>query len=64
MTNRSARALKALAKACTDENAFGQWVDHLYYLIYEGTGACRPVANSSPGYAMDVKFLAIDPARP
>jgi hypothetical protein len=57
MTNKSARALKGIAKSCTDENAFGQCVDHLYYLIYEATGDCNRLPTPPPSYAMDVKFL-------
>jgi hypothetical protein len=57
MTNKSARALKGIAKSCIDENTFGQCIDHMYYLIYEATGDCKRLPTPPPGYAMDVKFL-------
>lgn len=57
MTNRSSRAMKALGSSCSTEKEFGDLVDRLYFLVYEGSGDCKRLPSPPPEYAMDVKFL-------
>ncbi|MEK6777052.1 MAG: DUF262 domain-containing protein [bacterium] len=57
LTNRSSMAIKALGKACQSESDFGDLVDRLYFLVYEGTGDCKRLPSPPPSFAMDVKFL-------
>ena len=57
MTNRSSRAMKAVGSSCSTEKEFGDLVDRLYFLVYEGSGDCKRLPSPPPGYAMDVKFL-------
>jgi hypothetical protein len=57
MTNRSARAVKKLASRCACEKDFGELVDSLYFVVYEGSGDCKRLPSPPPDFAMDVKFL-------
>ena len=57
MTNKSSRAIKKLALPCDTEKSFGEIVDSLYFLVYEGTGECKRLPSPPPDFAMDVKFL-------
>jgi hypothetical protein len=56
-TNKSALATKKLATKCKTEEDFGNLIDSLYFLVYEGTGDCKRLPSPPPGFAMDVKFL-------
>lgn len=57
MTNKSSRAMKGLGDSCTSEKEFGQLVDRLYFLVYEGSGECKRLPAPRPVLAIDVKFL-------
>lgn len=57
LTNRSLKAIKALGTACQNEGDFGDLVDRLYFLVYEGSGDCKRLPSPPPGFAMDVKLL-------
>jgi len=57
MTNKSARALKSLGGSATTSKHFGEFVDRLYFLVYESTGDCKRLPNPPPLFAMEVKFL-------
>jgi hypothetical protein len=57
MTTKSSRALSAFGSPLTDASTFGDFVDDLYFLVYEGTGDCKRLPSPAPDFAMDVKFL-------
>lgn len=57
MTTESVAGLNKLGVVCKDSNTFGEFVDSLYFLIYEGSGSCKRLPSPPPDFAMDVKFL-------
>lgn len=57
MTNKSSKALSAFGSPLTDASTFGDFVDNLYFLVYEGTGDCKRLPSPAPEFAMDIKFL-------
>ena len=57
MTNKSRRAISGIANPCRDIQQFGEFVDLLYFLIYEGSGSCDRLPDPVPEFAMDVKLL-------
>jgi hypothetical protein len=57
MTTESVAGLNKLATISKDSNSFGDFVDALYFLIYEGSGSCKRLPSPPPDFAMDVKFL-------
>lgn len=57
LTNKSAKALKNLARPRGTEKDFGDLVDDLYFLVYEGSGDCSRLPSPPPSFVMDVKFL-------
>lgn len=57
LTNKSARAIKKLASTCETEKGFGELVDSLYFVVYEGSGNCKRLPSPPPAFALDVKFL-------
>lgn len=57
MTNKSSRAVKKLADVSDSEDRFSGFVDELYFLVYEGSGACKRLPKPPPAFALDVKFL-------
>jgi len=57
LTNKSARAIKKLAAVCTSDKEFGEIVDSLYFIVYEGSGDCKRLPSPPPDFAMDIKFL-------
>ena len=57
MTTESSAALSTLAIPCRDQRQYGDLVDALYMLVYEGSGSCARLPSPPPDFAMDVKFL-------
>lgn len=57
MTTDSSAALTTIGVPCRDLAQYGKFVDALYVLIYEGSGACTRITSPPPRFAMDVKFL-------
>lgn len=57
LTNESAKALSDLHKPITGKDAYGDFIDSLYFLVYEGSGSCTRLDSPPPDFAMDVKFL-------
>ncbi|MEO7797078.1 MAG: DUF262 domain-containing protein [Opitutaceae bacterium] len=57
VTNESTNALVALDSPATNKQKYGDLVDGLYFLIYEGSGACKRLGEPPPDFAMDIKFL-------
>ncbi|MBU4186555.1 MAG: DUF262 domain-containing protein [Proteobacteria bacterium] len=57
MTTKSSNAIHTLGVACRDIIAYGEFVDSLYFLVYEGSGNCKRLPSPTPDFAMDVKFL-------
>jgi hypothetical protein len=61
MTTESATALATtIARPCRVPEQYGMFIDGLYFLIYEGSGACKRLPSPAPDFAMDVKFLRTD----
>lgn len=56
-TNESTKALATLDTPATDKQKYGELIDSLYFLIYEGSGSCKRLGEPAPDFAMDVKFL-------
>jgi hypothetical protein len=56
-TNESVNALTTLDAPATDKQKYGELIDSLYILIYEGSGSCNRLGKPVPDFAMDVKFL-------
>lgn len=57
MTTESSAALTTIGEPCRDVTQYGKLVDALYFLIYEGSGACKRLPAPPPEFSMDVKFL-------
>jgi hypothetical protein len=57
MTTESSAALTTIGEPCRDLVQYGKLVDALYFLIYEGSGACKRLPDPPPKFSMDVKFL-------
>jgi hypothetical protein len=57
MTTESTAALSNLETPCADQTKYGEFVDSLYFLIYEGSGNCKRLPEPVPDFAMNVKFL-------
>jgi hypothetical protein len=57
LTNETTRALAGLESPTTNKSSCATLVDALYFLVYEGSGACRRLGGTPPPFAMDVKFL-------
>jgi len=60
MTTKSSNALHTLGLPCRDIATYGDFVDTLYFLVYEGSGSCKRLPAPPPDFAMDVKFLRGD----
>lgn len=56
-TNQSAAALQELGDSVRTVNQYGRFIDALYFLIYEGSGACKRLPQPPTQVAMDIKFL-------
>lgn len=57
MTTESSAALTTIGEPCRDLTQYGKLVDALYFLVYEGSGACKRMPAPPPDFAMDVKSL-------
>jgi hypothetical protein len=57
MTNASAAALSTLATPVKTAEQYGNLIDALYKLIYEGSGACKRLPVPAPEFAMEIKHL-------
>jgi hypothetical protein len=57
MTTKSSQALTTIATPCRDLDQYGKFIDGLYFLIYEGSGACKRLPDPPPIFSMDIKFL-------
>ena len=56
-TNETTKAFAGLEIPATDKQKYGDLLDSLYFLFYEGSGACKRLGDPVPDFAMDVKFL-------
>ncbi len=56
-TNESTNALSVLDTPAAEKQEYGQFIDALYVLVYEGSGACKRLGEPPPDFAMDIKFL-------
>ena len=57
MTTESIQALTTIATPCHDLDQYGKFIDGLYFLVYEGSGACSRLPDPPPPFSMDIKFL-------
>lgn len=60
LTNASSAALTKMGYPCRDSDKYGELIDSLYFLIYEGSGSCNRLPTPPPDFAMDIKFLRND----
>lgn len=60
MTTKSSNAIHTIGIACRDLKAYGEFIDALYFLVYEGSGNCKRLPLPPPDFAMDIKFLRAD----
>jgi hypothetical protein len=60
MTTKSSNAMHTIGIPCRDLATYGDFVDALYFLIYEGSGNCKRLPSPAAEFAMDVKFLRAD----
>lgn len=60
MTNKSVAAFQKLSVPSRDVQQYGDLIDALYCLIYEGSGSCNRLPTPPPQFAMDVKILRTD----
>jgi len=60
MTTKSSNAIHTLGVSCCDITGYGEFVDALYFLVYEGSGNCKRLPSPPPDFAMDIKFLRAD----
>jgi len=61
MTTKSSKAIDTLGMVCRDIATYGNFIDALYFLVYEGSGNCNRLPSSPPpDFVMDVKFLRAD----
>ncbi|MEZ4651559.1 MAG: hypothetical protein R3E97_22725, partial [Candidatus Eisenbacteria bacterium] len=60
MTTKSSNAIHTLGVRCNDIATYGEFVDALYFLVYEGSGSCKRLPSPPPDFSMDVKFLRAD----
>jgi hypothetical protein len=57
MTNASAAALASIADPVSDAESYGNFIDGLYKLLYEGSGNCNRLPAPPPEFLMDLKHL-------
>jgi hypothetical protein len=57
MTTESSAALTTIGEPCRELTQYGKLADALYFLVYEGSGACKRMPTPPPDFTMDVKFL-------
>lgn len=57
MTTEAIKATKTLSVPCHNVEQYGEFIDSLYFLIYEGSGSCSRLPSPPPEFVMDVKFL-------
>jgi hypothetical protein len=57
LTNKATASLSKIEVPCRDVNQYGDFIDALYFLIYEGSGACKRLPSPPPDIAMDIKFM-------
>ena len=60
MTTKSSNATHTIGLACRDVGTYGDFVDALYFLVYEASGNCKRLPSPPPDFALDVKFLRAD----
>jgi hypothetical protein len=57
MTTETLKTTKTLSVACHDIEQYGKFIDSLYFLIYEGSGACSRLPSPPPEFVIDIKIL-------
>jgi hypothetical protein len=61
MTTESATALATtIGRPCRVAEQYEKFIDGLYFLVYEGSGACKRLPAPVPDFAMEVKLLRTD----
>ncbi|MGA2508231.1 MAG: DUF262 domain-containing protein [Chitinispirillaceae bacterium] len=57
MTTESSSSLSKLSTLIYNSDLFSNFIDSLYFLIYEGSGNCKRLGSPPPDFSMDIKFL-------
>ncbi len=60
MTTKSSEALHALGRPCIDTTSYNEFVDRLYFLVYEGSGSAKRLPSPVPEFVLDIKLLRSD----
>ena len=57
MTTETSAGAVLLGEPCRDTTQYGKFIDALYFIVYEGSGAGKRLPTPIPEFTMDVKFL-------
>ena len=60
MTTKSSEAMHGLGQPCVDKASYSDFVDRLYFLIYEGSGSSKRLPSPLPEFVSDIKLLRSD----
>ena len=60
MTTKSSQALDTIGRRCVDAGSYGDFIDGLYFLIWEGSGGGVRLPVGASSFAQDVKMLRTD----
>jgi len=60
MTNETAKGLRLLEDAIKDQDSYGQFIDALYKIVYEGSGAGKRLGSPLPDVVKDINILRTD----
>ena len=60
MTTKSSKALDDLGRILGDINSFGDFIDAIYFLIYEGSGNGKRFGETFPNMVEEIKCLRTD----
>lgn len=57
MTTDVTESIARLSPPIRDKSSYGEFIDALYFIVYEGSGNCGRLPDPVPEYAMDIKHL-------
>jgi len=57
MTTDVTESIAKLSVPVRDKLGYGEFIDAMYFIVYEGSGSCKRLPEPVPEYAMDIKFL-------
>ncbi|QRN82913.1 DUF262 domain-containing protein [Chloroflexota bacterium] len=57
MTTKVSEGLTLLNQPCKSSTSFGNFIDSLYFIFYEGTGSCKRLSSPPPDFVIDIKNI-------